>query len=384
MVQNGPFGFDGNFYLEGSLKMPRRGENIRKRADGRWEGRVKTGRRPDGSIKYRSMYAASYREVKEKMRNAMSEIKPSISAQASDTSFEEAVKRWLRANDLRLKGGTKSRYAFLIEKHILPELGRVELKNISHETLRDFSERKLLSGLSPAYVRSMLSVITAVINFAVKNNLCAVSVKIDKPKLEKKSPRLLTVWEQRTLEVKLLSDLNETALGVLLALNSGLRVGELCALSWENVDLFNGIIKVRSTVARVSLSGGSFQVLDAPKTRSSVRDIPIANRLFPILAEAEKRAQSEYVVSTEKGFVSPRTFEYRYHRLMQRCGAPDINFHALRHTFATRCIEAGVDVKALSEMLGHSSVSVTMDIYVHPSLESKREQIEKMSRAVAL
>lgn len=120
-------------------------------------------------------------------------------------------------------------------------------------------------------------------------------------------------------------------------------------------------------------------IIDTPKTPASTRDIPISSALLPILASFRSHSSSKYVVSNTNTFLSPRTFEYRYHRLLEETGITPINYHALRHTFATRCIEAGVDVKSLSEMLGHANVGVTLNTYVHSSMELKRKQLEKLT-----
>lgn len=170
-------------------------------------------------------------------------------------------------------------------------------------------------------------------------------------------------------------------MGVLLSLRAGLRIGEVCALSWEDVDLSKEVIHIRHTVARVDSTEAGRKtklILDAPKTASSERYIPICSDLLTVLKRIRSGGSSGFVVSGSEYFVSPRTFEYRYHTLLKAAKVSSVNFHCLRHTFATRCIEVGVDVKSLSEILGHSSVSITMDTYVHSSIELKRAQIEKL------
>ena len=150
----------------------------------------------------------------------------------------------------------------------------------------------------------------------------------------------------------------------------------------DDIDLKNCMIHVRHTVVRVrdhdgAASGTSLKI-DRPKTPASIRRIPICSNLFRILSACESQAASEYVVSERPGFISPRTFEYRYHKILKANRIPSINFHGLRHTFATRCIEAGVDVKSLSEVLGHANAAITLNTYVHSSMELKRAQLEKL------
>ena len=188
---------------------------------------------------------------------------------------------------------------------------------------------------------------------------------------------------QNKLENYLLQDIDETKLGVYMSLYTGMRIGEICALSWEDVDLQNRVIYVRHTVVRIRTEEDgkviTKQIIDRPKTNASLRCIPICSSLLNVLGSYAEHSRSEYVVSNNPQFVLPRTYEYRYSRLLKLSNIPHINYHALRHTFATRCIESGVDVKSLSEILGHANVSITLNTYVHSSIELKREQLEKLA-----
>lgn len=177
-------------------------------------------------------------------------------------------------------------------------------------------------------------------------------------------------------------NLDCTALGMLISLHTGLRIGEVCALKWSDVDIERKILTVRQTVARVKANSNdnckSKLILDAPKTKNSLREIPINSFLLPLLVKKKSESVSDFVISEQKTFVSPRTFEYRYHKTLERFDIEQVNYHSLRHTFATRCIERGVDCKSLSEILGHANVNITLNTYVHSSMELKRIQIEKL------
>lgn len=375
--------------------MARRGDNIHKRKDGRWEGRYRKGRHPDGSILYGSLYGKSYSEVKEKLSVINSRLGGEHVCFDKDITFGKVLEQWMQNNRIRLKGGTINKYQNLIDSHIKPELGEKKLSELNSTVINQFLMQKLQNGclqrsggLSESYVKSISVVIISALGYAVKEKMCVpIDNLIYKPVSTKKELRILSLHEQKQLEHCLLCDIDQTKLGVLISLYTGLRIGEICALTWENVDLKNQIIKVRHTIARVQDSDSdqtkTCLIIDTPKTKASFRDIPIFSTLLPILTKMEACSTSEYVISTTDSFVRPRTYDYRFHRLLEESGISQINYHALRHTFATRCIEAGVDVKSLSEILGHSNVSITLNTYVHSSIKMKRVQLEKLNDFMA-
>lgn len=370
--------------------MSKRGDNIHKRKDGRWEGRYKCGEKDDGSVKYRSVYGKSYKEVKSKLENSTPIVFDTTTK--SSLTFSEILDLWMDNNRIRLKGGSINKYQNLIDTHIKPALGKVKISDISSTMINNFLMQKMQNGrldgsggLSASYVRSIMLVIKAAMNFAVKDEMCSpLKTPIYKPVHAKKEINILNRDQQKILENYLLNDINATKAGVFISLHTGLRIGEICALSWKDIDFDNRIIKVRHTVARIrdTESNNSKQtklIIDTPKTISSTREIPISTTLMPILQFIHESSTSQYVVSDKIGFISPRTYEYRYRKMFAEIGITPVNYHALRHTFATRCIEAGVDVKSLSEILGHASVDITLNTYVHSSMEMKRAQLEKLS-----
>lgn len=371
--------------------MAKRGENIHKRKDGRWEGRIIIDRDTTGKAIYKSIYGKSYSEVKQKLVNKIKkqELTNDLNTESyREYLFKDVLILWLKNNRIKFKGATENKYQYLIDTHIIPALGDIKLSKISAITVNNFLENKLLNGridknggLSNSYVKTMMQIITSTLNFAAEENMCKpLSSRIIKPKTEIRSIKILTPYEQKKLEQELIIDMDCTKLGILISLYAGLRIGEICALKWENIDLNNQVICIRSTIARVlDDSKKSILIIDKPKTKSSTRDIPIASLLLPYLYEMNKKRSSDFVVSDRSDFISPRTYEYRYHKILKKSGLPPINYHALRHSFATRCIEVGVDVKSLSEMLGHSNVSITLNTYVHSSMDLKRSQIEKLS-----
>lgn len=369
--------------------MSRRGENIHKRKDGRWEGRYKKTIGSLGKTQYGSVYGKTYSEVKAKLKEVSIKQNLNPNLIGKERKFKEVLLLWKETNRLKHKGATESKYEYLIKRHIITELGDLPISSITTLTLNNFAEKKLTSGrldkkggLSSAYVRSMMIIIESALQYAVNEGMCtALKTTAFKPSIKNNELKILSPQEQEMFETFLLSDINETKFGIYLSLNCGFRIGEICALRWNDIDLENQVIHIRSTIARIKNehTGGTVLIIDSPKTKASLRDVPIHSKLLPVILNMYARRTSEYVISNSSNFISPRTYEYRYHRLLEQCGLKSYNYHALRHTFATKCIIAGVDVKTISEILGHSNVSITLNTYVHPSMEMKLNQIEKIN-----
>lgn len=228
----------------------------------------------------------------------------------------------------------------------------------------------------------MAIVIEAAINYAVKEGLCAtLKTPINKPPVPKNNIPILNKSSEITLTQKMINDSSLVAIGVLLALQGGLRIGEVCALKWNDIDFDARIIHIKHTISRVpcpNMKQKTMLIIDTPKTNSSIRDIPMPTSLQNILSVAYETRTSEYVVSSSHNFVGTRTFDYQYRKLLKCYGMQIISFHTLRHTYATRCAEAGMDAKTLSQLLGHASSNTTLNIYVHPSMEVAMNHIENI------
>lgn len=369
--------------------MSKRGENKGKRKDSRWEAGFKKRADCSGMPIYMSAYGKTYKAAKEKKNNTLS-IRESIPQNAS-VSFGDVQQLWATQNSIHLKASTQRKYKQLLNSHILPEFGNMRIDQISASIINTFLAKKMKAGrldgcggLSAAYVRSLMLVINSIMLFAASEKYCPpLSSNIIKPAVTAKEVSILSSQQREKLESAICKNPSPTEIGIYIALYTGLRIGEICALSWNDIDLENGIITVRHTVSRINASEDMAQksvwILDSPKTPSSLRIIPICSKLDELLKVYKKNATSRFVVSTTDTFVSPRTFEYRFHASLKKHHIQDIHFHALRHTFATRCVEKAVDVKSLSEILGHTSETITLKTYVHSSLELKRVQLEKIS-----
>lgn len=371
--------------------MSKRGENIRKRKDGRWEGRYIKSREANGKAIYGSVYGKTYTSVKEKLKevnNNQSEF-----LKGKKMTFGEALFLWLENNKIKQKTQTYSKYLQLINTQIMPSIGHIKLSRINYVIINQYVSEKSISGnlntkeaLSPSYIQTICFIIESTIRFCVENNLCSpISGKIVRPAKVRKDIKILSFEEQKVLERILLTDINETKIGILLSLYAGLRVGEVCGLRWENIDLENGIIHIDSSVERIkninkqNSSSKTILILSDTKSDTSNRTIPISNILQKILLKNKQNNNRFVIEGKTYPYADPRTLQYAFKKCLKECELPEINYHALRHTFATRCVEAGVDIKSLSEILGHSNVNITLNTYVHSSLEQKKLQIEKLN-----
>lgn len=379
--------------------MPRRGENIHKRKDGRWEARYIKARINDKTI-YKSIYASSYREVKTKLKE---QIKYDICLsdkieQPKKIKFDEVFNQWIKYKQNFIKESTYNKYLNLYENYIRSMLKEIYIDELSNNMIQEkivvlmnLKNKQTKQKLSSSTIRSVVYLIKSTILFAQKKEyIKQFYLQIDMPTNEAKNIKVLSRSEQGILETYTKNKLDMVSLAVLICLYTGLRIGELCALKWENIDFLNKCIIVNKTVQRVQKKGKSYPlaktalVVTSPKTKNAQRKIPIPSVLYSILKTyygKEKIMNEHYVFVNKSGdMIDPRTVQYHFKRIIELTNIQTITFHALRHTFATRCIELGMDIKTLSEILGHSNVSTTMNIYVHSTEIQKFKQMELLSQ----
>lgn len=184
--------------------------------------------------------------------------------------------------------------------------------------------------------------------------------------------------ESQRITAAVLKKLDRSSLGYLLCLETGLRLGEVCALRWSDIDLAEGVLRVQRTVYRINYGKRTELVLQTPKSENSVRAIPLTAKMLSVLRQMKDKKDCCLLTGTERP-LEPRTMQYRFRRFLERNNLPLRNYHVLRHSFATRCIEGGMDIKSLSEILGHANVQTTLQMYVHPSMASKRAAMEAAS-----
>ena len=368
--------------------MSKRGENIYKRKDGRWEGRYISGRKPDGSARYTSVYGKSYREVKtllEKRRGDKS--KSAVSAVLTVKCIMDA---WLTTRITLVKDSSYQRYESIINAHILPRLGGIRSNRLTTEMLSDFvlklqKEGRLdgSGGLSEKTVSDILCVLRSALRLAGRNNAVNIEALFDvkAPAAKQKRVETLGNVEYEALTRSIMADPDIYGAAYLLALNLGLRIGEICGLKWSDINFTEKILYVNRTAIRIKTGSHTRLTVQTPKTESALREIPVPEDLLAFLLKLKTaHSQDVFILTGSKTIPQePRTLRAKFKRYLNDHGIRNMNFHALRHTFATRCIERGYDVKTLSELLGHKDVKTTLQLYVHPSLIHKREVIEAVA-----
>lgn len=374
--------------------MSRHGENIHKRKDGRWEGRYIKEYDLNGKAKYGSVYSKSYLDVKRKLiEKKQAIITNALPKKDSDITLSEALYLWLDNSRLSLREQTYFKYKKLIDTQIIPDIGSMKVKSITAAHINRFLYIKTESGrldgnggLSASYVRTIAFILNSSLKFAAQEGYCNLIVgEISRPNKNKPTAlNVLSVSEQQILEKYITENSDDKKLGALLSLYTGLRIGEVCALKWSDINFEEKTVHVQNTVSRIAVETDSdtkaktkLQISDA-KTYSSNRIIPIPTMLLELLSSLNDGTGEFVLKGTSHPYSDPRTLQYAFHKSLKECGLRDINFHALRHTFATRCIESGMDVKSLSEILGHSNVNITLNTYVHSSMSLKRKQLEAM------
>lgn len=375
--------------------MPRRGENIYKRKDGRWEGRYIKGH-INKKIKYGYVYARTYKEVKEKLckisgiiPDKETAVLPVLKLQPHAT-FETVALSWLNSLKPQLKESSIVKYTNVLTVHLIPCFGGCNIESVTRDDIIGFSNKLLFSGgkkgngLSPKTVNSIISVLKGIFVYASQHEKLAVEdisrVSVKQPQ---KPMRILSIAEQQKLSSFLCRDLTLINLGILVCLYTGIRIGEICALKWEDISFDEKYLYIDKTMQRIQNQENSVHktsiLISEPKSGCSIRRIPLPDNIFQLIVSARCPGNTYFLTGQASAFVEPRSLQNHFKAAIKACNIKDANFHALRHTFATRCVELGFDVKSLSEILGHASVNITLNRYVHPSMELKQRNMDMLS-----
>lgn len=374
--------------------MARKGENIYKRKDGRYEGRYILSYNESGKAKYAYVYDKTYSGVKEKLFQAKSQNITSgsnNSRSASIIKYEYWLSEWLNKKKISVKDSTYIRYRNTVDNHIVPLLGKYPINKISTSLMEQYVQKKMTcgridgnGGISPKMMSDIMVIIKETFKYAQN---CGVTTVCNFSGINIRNNsqimRVLSNSEEKRLMSVLQSDTDLYKLGVYICLFTGIRLGELCALQWKNISFPDKTLKVTQTMQRLQCTdkGTSHKtqiILTEPKSYAAARTIPIpeflTEMMFPFAS-----SPNAFVLSNEcNKYVEPRTMQNRFKKYLAEGHILDANFHSLRHTFATRCVEIGFDIKTLSEILGHSNVKITLDKYVHSSLKLKRSYMDKL------
>lgn len=363
--------------------MSKRGDNIRKRKDGRYEGRYANGYKPNGAVRYVSVYGKTYAEVKQKLYASAGGKQEKCIQTNSKILFEDICMRWLQAKKLAVKESTYARYKTIVERHLYKQFSGQRISQITEQSVQSFAEL-LIENHKPKTVRDILVILGQILTFANERGECrTVKINIKLPKERKGRIEVLTPIQYDRLLLYLQSHPDLQHLGVLVCLQTGLRLGEICGLRFGDIDFENRTISINRTIQRIrDENGGTKFLIDTPKTENSIREIPIPDFLMKYFKSYQNYKKTAYLLTGTENFTQPRTYQNRFKRYLRECGLPEVSFHTLRHTFASRAVELGFDVKSLSEILGHANVNITLNRYVHSSMEQKRKQMELLDQTV--
>ena len=301
-------------------------------------------------------------------------------------NFLYVANLWQQEKKQYVKVSTYSAYHLLLMNHLIPEFG--DKVDIQEKDVQEYVLKELRKGLSEKTIKDILIVLKMILKFGVKHGYFEYrQIDIKFPTThDKKQIEVLTRENQRKLMDYLKDNFTFKNIGIFICLSTGLRIGELCALRWSDIDVEEGVIKVRHTIQRIYFTEGENNytklMIDTPKTKESMREIPLSSDLLKIIKSISKVVNDNYFVLTNEDTpTEPRTYRNYYKRILKKLDIPYIKFHGLRHSFATRCIESNNDYKTVSVILGHSNITTTLNLYVHPNKEQKKKCINRMLKS---
>ena len=308
--------------------------------------------------------------------------------------YKDWMKAWLE-NYVKpsLKQRTYKRYAEIVWGHIIPALGEYDIEEITALKLQRYTKELLQKGnkrtgkgLSANSVNGIITVVQTSLKTAFKVGIVKeyAGDRIRRPKVQEKQVICFTKQEQRAIEQEIFRRNNPKLYGIIISLYTGIRIGELLALTWADIDMLRGVLTVNKTCYEGRDKTGKYvRITEIPKTNSSIREVPIPKQLLMLMKAWKKKSHSKYVVSNGEKGVSLRGYQRIFERLLNKIKIAHKGFHALRHTFATRALECGMDVKTLSEILGHKNTNITLNRYVHSLIEHKREMMNRVGRLIS-
>jgi len=309
--------------------------------------------------------------------------------------YKEWLREWLECYvKPSSKQKTYIRYSEIVSQHLVKALGDYDMDDLTPLILQRYATELLQSGnlktekgLSANSVNGIITVIQNSLKeaYAIGQITEYTADKIRRPKAREKQVTCFTPTEQKKIEQAILTGGNPKMFGIVLCLYTGLRIGELLALTWKDIDFVKGIMSVTKTCYDGKDESSKFtRIIDTPKTETSVRNIPIPKQIISMLRKIKRESDSEYVVASDETPVFVRTYQRSFELLLKKLNIPHKGFHSLRHTFATRALECGMDVKTLSEILGHKNPTVTLNRYVHSLMEHKRDMMNRLGKLLSV
>ena len=352
--------------------------NIYLRKDGRYESRVPNGKRKDGKRAFLYVLSRTKEECIARTQAIYQKNRPNGTCHLN---IADLFSEWHRSILHRVKESTVANYTMKADKHILPAFGSLSVCDITSDRIYSFISEKQKAGFSTRYISDIVILMKTIFKYATRTYHIANPLEgIVLPKKKQPEIQLLDESEQKTLQQYIGQHQNRSTLGVAIALTGGLRIGEICPLQWRDVDFKKRIFSVTKTMQRIQCPTETSKtklIITDPKSESSRRQIPIPDCMMSFLLKF-KGKPNEYVLTGTEKPIEPRAMQYRFRTILKNAKLPSVHFHALRHIFASNCIKLGFDVKALSEILGHSSVEITLNRYVHSSFDQKREYMKRV------
>ena len=295
----------------------------------------------------------------------------------------EVAALWKKDKQQYVKQSSIAAYALILENHILPVFG--DKVQLTEADVQAFALKKLHDGLSQKTVKDVLVVLKMIQKFGAKNgDLQFVEWSVKFPtEHTKQELEVLSINNQKRIMQYAIDNFTFRNLGIYICLSTGIRIGEVCALKWGDINIATETISINRTIERIYVIDGEKRhtevVIGTPKTKNSLREIPMSKELLKIIRPLKKVMNDEYFILTNEAKpTEPRTYRNYYKQLLKQLGIPDLKFHGLRHSFATRCIESQCDYKTVSVILGHANISTTLNLYVHPNMEQKKKCINQM------
>lgn len=297
-------------------------------------------------------------------------------------NFEQIAKEWLEQRKVTIKESTYAKYLYTINRHLLPYFESLTITELKEYNYNEFVT-ELMRDLQAKTVKDIVCILKSMLTYANEEYNCNIKVKkIISPKIQNENITVMSNREKGKLESYCRKANTLKSIGIIICLNTGLRIGEICSLKWRNINMDKRLIFVETTLQRIydEETHKTKIVIDKPKTQNSIRAIPISNKLYEILLPLKRKYKDNdfFLTGNSNKYVEPRNYQYEFKKILKKCRIKSYKFHTLRHKFSCDCIEVGMDIKSLSEILGHSTTQITLDKYVHSNYKIQKKFLEKL------